>query len=167
MATREPQPRRRHAAFGVGLKHFVWGGYGNEIQTKDIETLDISSGRWEQPQPLQGSLPDRLEGMAVTSDGEMAYTFGGYRGSTRINSVYEINPRTLKCEEILPVSSYSPTGMSSSAIVCFNRKLIVYGGNTDQGRSDDLLVFDLRKSECIGTAGLFMSGVRYTRGGIF
>ena len=149
MSSQEPQPRYRHAAFGVGLKHFLWGGDGfTQNQTTQIETFDISSGKWEEPRLLQGSLPDRLWSMAVTTDGEYAYSFGGYSGSTRTSNIYEINLRTMRCRELRPQSSsHAPKGTSASRIVCFDERLVVYGGYADQGYTDDLYVFDLRKSE--------------------
>ena len=148
MSSREPQPRWLHGAFGVGLKYFLWGGAGSlTIRTAEIETFDITSAQWLNPQPLKGSPPDRLEGMAVTTDGDYAYSFGGWNGSTS-NHIYEINSRTLQCMKIPLASSYSPPEIQYSAIVCFNEKLVAYRGWTGQGPTDDLYVFDLRKSEC-------------------
>ena len=153
MSSREPQPRYNHAAFGVGMKHFVWGGdvdyRSTKIHTMQIETFDVSSWTWKEPQPLQGSLPDRLWGMAVTTDGKNVYSFGGHNSSTRINTVYQITPSTLQCEELQPAGSShrAPKGTTGSRIVYFKEKLVVYGGYTGQNYTDDLYVFDLRKSE--------------------
>ena len=73
MATREPLPRRDHAAVGIGSKLYVWGGYGgsSKIKTTALEIFDVTCATdWEQPQLLDGSnMPDGLWGMAVTSDG--------------------------------------------------------------------------------------------------
>lgn len=148
MLLREPQPRRWHAALGVGDKHFLWGGQGDSIRTTQIETFDVFSTKWVEPQLLQGSLPDRLDSMAVATDGEKAYTFGGYRGSTRINNIYEINLLTSQCKEIPPASSYSPPGVAGSGMVYWNEQLVVYGEYTSKGRTNDLHVFDLKKSKC-------------------
>lgn len=151
--TREPQPRSNHAAFGVGGKHFVWGGdvdsRSTKVHTTQIETFDISSWKWEEPQTLQGSLPDRLWGMAITTDGENVYSFGGHNSSTRINTVYQISPSTLQFEELQPTgSSYCvPKGATGSRIVYFKEQLVVFGGYTGQAYTDDLYVFDLKKSE--------------------
>lgn len=158
----EPQPRWKHAAFGVGLKHLLWGGRDDssadsEIQCAQIDTFDVSTAKWEKPRLLQGSIPDHLDNMAVTTDGHMAYSFGGWNGTTCINAVYEINLLTLQCRAIPPESSFSPPGISGSRIVYFNEKLVAYGGYTKQRPyTDDLYVFDLKKSECgtLGTASL-------------
>ena len=146
---KQPQPRWYHAAFGVGSKHFLWGGdCSPAIQTAQIETFDVSSAKWQEPLLLKGSPPGRLYAMAVTTDGDSAYSFGGYVGSTRTNSIYLINTRTLECRHVLPTSSYSPPGVAYSSILVYNEQLVACGGITDKGRTNDLYIFDLRKGEC-------------------
>ena len=146
---KQPQPRYHHAAFGVGSKHFLWGGNPSlAIQTAQIETFDVSSAKWQEPLLLKGSSPGSLYAMAVTTDGDSAYSFGGYVGSTRTNSIYEINTRTLECRHVLPTSSYSPPGVAYSSILLYNEQLVACGGDTDKGRTNDLYIFDLRKGEC-------------------
>ena len=164
MSSREPPPRWVHAAFGVGLKHYLWGGDGGsaEIQTTKIDIFDVSSTKWEEPQQLQGALPESLYNMGVTVDGENAYIFGGWNGSARINIVYEINLCTLQCRELLPASRQVPKGAIGSRIVCFGDKILVYGGLTVQGATDDLYVFDLKKSEC-GYSKFYSCLARCTR----
>ena len=147
--SREPQRRHYHAAFCVGSKHILWGGDGSPaIQTAQIEAFDIFSAKWREPLLLKGSPPARLEGMAVTTDGNSAYSFGGYEDSTRTNSIYEINLRTLECRKIPPASTSSPPGLAYIGMVLFQDHLVVYAGFTDKGRTTDLRVFNLRKSEC-------------------
>ena len=159
---KQPQGRSYHAAFGVGSKHFLWGGDGSAVQTAQIETFDVSSAKWQEPLLLKGSPPGRLYGMAVTTDGDSAYSFGGYVGSTRTNSIYEINTRTLECRHVLPTSSYSPPGVAYGSILLCNEQLVACGGHTDKGRTNDLYIFDLRKGEC-GNSKLYsclVSGAR-------
>ena len=147
MSSKETQPRQRHAAFGVGDKHFLWGGLGDSIPTTQMETFNVFSTKWVEPQLLKGSFPDRLNSMAVTTDGVKAYTFGGQRGSTRINNIYEINPLTLQCTKISPASFYSPPSVAGSGMVFFNQNLVVYGGLADDGSTNHLHAFDLRTGE--------------------
>ena len=55
----------------------------------------------------------------------------------------------MKCIEIVPATgSDTPTPRSSCRMVHFNRKLVVYGGYTDdRSVSSDLLLFDLDNSK--------------------
>lgn len=150
MSAREPTARYCHAAVSVGDKLFVWGGYNHRktIHTTSLESFNVSALKWEQPQQLNGSLPGGLRNAAVNSNSECAYTYGGYTDSIRLNILYEINPRTLWCRELLPNNpSHAPQKTSGCRMVDFNNKLVVYGGYTDEGYTDDLLVFDLNRSE--------------------
>ena len=150
MSAREPTARFLHAAIGVEEKLFIWGGYGGKIriQTSTLETFNVSTLQWEKPRQLNGSLPDGLHNAAVTSDSEYAYSYGGITGSTRFNSLHEINTRTLQCRELLPnSSSHAPQKTSGCRTVHFRKKLVVYGGSTGQTYTSDLLVFDLDKGE--------------------
>ena len=155
MATRQPLPRTRHAAVGIGRKLYVWGGYGgsSKIKTTALETFDVTSVQWEQQQLLNGSsMPDGLDGMAVTSDGETAYCCCGRTGSypyTYYNTVFEITPSQHLCKELQPTSpSLMPEKTSGSRVVRFRDKLILFGGLTGQRWTNKLHVFDLKKSEC-------------------
>ena len=156
MATREPPPRYGHGAVSIAMKQFVWGGdkpntrlAKTKVPTVEADTFNVMSLEWEKPLPLKGSLPNLLSDMAVAADGENAYSFGGWNGYTHINTVYEINTRTLECRELPPASTSNvPKGRIGSRSVHFRKKLVVFGGFTDEGATNDLYVFDLRSSEC-------------------
>ena len=152
MATRQPLPRDDHAAVGIGSKLYVWGGSGgsSKIKSNAVEVFDVPSISWKESKVIKGSdMPDGLHGMAVTSDGETAYCCCGRTGSTFHNTVFEITPSQHLCKELQPTShSLMPEGTSGSRVVRFQDKLILYGGWTGRGETNELHVFDLKKSEC-------------------
>ena len=155
MATRQPLPRASHAAVGIGSKLYVWGGYGgsSKIKTTALETFDVTSVQWEQSQLLNGSsVPDGLCDMAVTSDGETAYCCCGWTSSypsTYYNTVFEITPSQHLCKELQPTSpSLMPEKTSGSRVVRFHDKLVLFGGCTGHRWTNELHIFDLKKSEC-------------------
>ena len=152
---REPRARYGHAAVGVGQTLYVWGGKssGTSVQASTVECLDVPSATWQEPRQLRGHpLPHRLEGMAVTADGERAYWFGGSTGSGYSNAVYEVNMTSLECRELVPAStSPAPNKKYGSDMVHYQHMLVVYGGFTSEDRStDELHVFDLNTSEANG-----------------
>ena len=152
---REPQARNYHAAVGVGQTLHVWGGDGGDtsVQASTVECLDVPSATWQEPRQLRGHpLPDRLDSMAVTADGERAYSFGGRTGSGFSNAVYEVNMTSLECRELAPASaSPAPSKKVDSGMVHYQHMLVVYGGFTSEGRrTDELHVFDLNTSEANG-----------------
>ena len=156
MATRQPLPRNKHAAVGIGSKLYVWGGYGgsSEIKSTALEIFDVASLKWEEQKALHGcDIPNGLEDMAVTSNGETAYCCCGRTGSylnyNYYNTVFEIAPSQHLCKKLQPTSfSLMPEKISGSRVVRFHDKLILFGGFTGQRRTNELHVFDLKKSEC-------------------
>ena len=148
MSAREPTGTYGYAAVGVQDKLYIWAGYRN-VKTSTLETFNVSALKWEQPRQLNGSIPDGLWNAAVTSDGECAYTHGGLLSdSTRLNSLHEINTRTLQCRKLLPnSSSHAPQKTHGCCMVYFRKKLVVYGGIAKQTCTNDLHVFDLDTSE--------------------
>ena len=149
----EPSARWGHAAVGCGSNMFVWGGEGggSVVSSSVVELFNVQSTSWQEPRQLRGqSLPDGLYGMAVASDGERAYYFGGFvgRGNQRCNSLYVLDLSSMQCRQ-MATGGESPTARSNSAMVHYKRQLVVYGGSTGSGPSDELFVFDLDTSEAI------------------
>lgn len=159
MATRQPLPRAWHAAVGVGSKLYVWGGKSDPaIRTASLDIFDVPAMKWKEPQVLRGSavMPSELHSMAVTTDGETSYTFGGtagVRGSsskTYYNTVFQVTPSQRVCQELQPTSPsrMAPEKAVDSCIVQYQDKLVLHGGYTGQKRTKELYLFDLRESEC-------------------
>lgn len=150
MDAKEPEARHYHAAVGVGNKLYIWGGYNSlkSICSTTLESFDVSSLKWEQPRQVNGSFPDVLQNAAVTSENECSYSYAGLTGNTRLNALYEINLTTLQCREFETNSpSHVPQQTEGCRTVLFKNKLVVYGGYNGQSNTDDLLFFDLDKSE--------------------
>ena len=155
MDTRQPLPRARHAAVGIGSKLCVWGGYGgsSKIKSTALEIFDVTSLDWKQDVLHGCDMHDGLYGMAVTGDGETAYCCCGLVdsivNSTYYNTVFEITLSQHLCKELLPTShSLMPEKTLGSGVVQFQDKLILFGGFTGQSWTNELHVFDLKKSEC-------------------
>ena len=154
ISTAEPSARYGHAAVGSGSNMFVWGGDGgggSVVSSYVVERFNVQSTSWQEPRHIRGqSPPDGLYAMAVVSDGERAYYFGGYlgRGSQSCNSLYVLDLSSMQCRQ-MATGGESPTARSWSAMVHYKRRLVVYGGYTGSGASDELFVFDLDTSEAV------------------
>ena len=143
----EPKARAGHASFRIGRYMYIWAGSG--CRTDVVERLNLSTFTYEQRHLTDSSAPDVLDSMAVTWDESHGYTFGGLGDRAQsLNSIYCLDFSTLKRIEIVPATgSDTPSPRSASGMVYFNRKLVVYGGLTDDGISSDLLLFDLDNSK--------------------
>ena len=177
-SSREPQPMCFHAAVDFRQKLYIWGGLRlpSTVHNSMLETFDVPSEKWQQPQKLRGSLlPDDLCAMAVARDSEKAYFFGGVSFSsskaartrdsenprffggvsdsssnlTFFNTLYQLNLSTLECKELVPRNpSQAPVKQCGSGMVFFKDKLVVQGGYTGKDCSNELYTFDLKNSEC-------------------
>ena len=155
MATRpipEPSARFYHAAVGAGQNMLLWagdGGNGSAVPSSVVERFNVLTIAWQEPRQFDcQSFPSDLQRMAVTSDGEKAYFFGGWvgpGGCESRNKLYALDLSSLLCEEVVPAEE-CPNPRANSGMVHYRRKLVLYGGYT-QGPSDDLFVFDLDNSE--------------------
>ena len=145
MASFRPAARRYHAAVGAGQTMLVWGGRGEGIQTSTVESFDVTSLTWKEPRQLQGDLPIALASVAVASDGEKAYMFGGLSSRGLENKLFSLDLASLECRELVPSSTPRPSGREHCRMVCCGGKLVVYGGFSGSviGASDDLYTFDL------------------------
>lgn len=160
MSSREPQPRSSHAAVGIGRKLYVWGGKGDpsqaSIQCTTIESFDVLSETWQPPKEVDCPLPSTLLSMAVATDGESAYFFGGSPElHTYSNTVYWVEPSTGRgqCWELVPRNpSEAPRKGCGAGMVCYNYKLVVYGGFDGKECTNELRVMDLGTSECVETS---------------
>ena len=165
MGQTEPDARYHHGAFSSGQNMVVWAGDGSRSDV--LETFNVFSHAWREAKTLRASdAPERLDSMAVASDGDSKlYSFGGDGGRGLINSIFCLDTNSLECREIVPATGTdTPSPRHSSAMVHFNRQLIVHGGWTNDGASSDLLRFHLDNSkDCKGVCHLFVSCRRERR----
>jgi hypothetical protein len=102
---------------------------GGGVETGVVEGFDVVSAIWRDPRRLHGDpLPPGLQGMAVTTDGEKGYVFGGYTGGKRFDLLFSIDPTSLDCRELVPSagSSSRPGARRDSAIVRHERRLVTW-----------------------------------------
>ena len=155
----EPSARMFHAALPMGNHMFMWGGITSEdsspVKSSVVECFNVLSYSWEQPRRLLNEvLPVGYSNMAVASDGENSYLFGGTNKSEELCSeIYEVRMPSLECKKLVPTADPINT-RGLSALVCVNRTLISYGGVIDKPHtmptlSKKLFVFDLIESECV------------------
>ena len=153
---KQPHARRSHAAVSEEQNMLIWGGENRDgsLKTSTLEIFDVLSVVWQDSQQFRGQpLYDGHRGMAVASDGEKAYMFGGVTGpfgsQTCCNTLYQFDLTSMECTILEPsTTAVSPSAAEGSRMVCANRKLVLYGGFTYANLpSDELFTFDLDTSE--------------------
>ena len=144
---------------------FMWGGitteYSSPVDPSVVECFNVLSLSWEQPSRRllnHKVIPAGYCKMAVASDGENSYLFGGsdiesVSAEDPFNEIYEVHMPSLKCKKLVPAADSDSLFTPGNALVCVNRTLISYGGvevdsaNPMPTLSEKLFVFDLIKSE--------------------
>ena len=149
----EPLPRSDHAAVGVDNELHMWGGlagYGKKSREEadKIEVFDISTELWKQ-KPTYGTPPPGLCNTAYTVVGSCLFVFGGHDGRSRHNTLFKLDLHSFQWEQVqVSNPSSSPQRKRGCGMVSYgDNQLVIFGGYTDSGYTDELHVFDLDKGE--------------------
>ena len=154
MATKQskyvPPPTRDHAAVATGDKLYRWGGRGSGQRRNMVDVFDVSKEQWECL-PTHGPPPPAIRGCAYTAIGSSLFTFGGHDGHSYYNSLHQLDTETMEWRELVPRNpSDAPQKKSGCGMVSLDDdQLVVFAGFMEDGeRTDELHVFDTKKSEC-------------------
>ena len=123
---------------------FVWAG--SKCRSDIVDAYNIFDLAWTETRQLN-FISECLDSMAIARDGtQKMYSFGGQNGdSKRINSIYSLDFSSLECEEIR--STNPPSPRAHCRMVFFDKKLVVYGGRTNDGVSSVLYLFSVDNSK--------------------
>ena len=110
-----------------------------------IDVFDPETGFWHQ-QPTTGEIPPAVSGSACATIGLKLYSFGGDDGSSRHNSLHELNLSTMEWKEVKPQNpSDGPQKKGWCGMVAYeDHSLVMFGGKNS---TDGLHVFNLKESE--------------------
>lgn len=149
-----PTPRYGHVAATIGYYQFTWGGgtgsWGRSKKlASTVEIFNFSCEQWEKPKPTRGSPPSGYVRPAHTIIGNKLYTFGGYDGSSRYNSLHCLDLSSMEWKEVVPRNPCAgPRKKSGCEMVSFqDDKLVVFAGSTGDQMTDEFHVFNITESE--------------------
>ena len=154
MATKQskyvPPPTEGHAAVPIGDKIYRWGGKKSEERRNVVDVFDVKKEQWECL-PTRGPPPPGIDGCTYTAIGSFLFTFGGYGDHSFHNSIHQLDTKTMEWRGLVPRNpSDAPQKKSKCEMVSLDDdKLVVFAGYTERGQTDELHVFDTKKSECV------------------
>eukprot|EP00002_Diphylleia_rotans_P034042 TRINITY_DN7285_c0_g1_i5.p1 TRINITY_DN7285_c0_g1~~TRINITY_DN7285_c0_g1_i5.p1 ORF type:complete len:2384 (+),score=458.96 TRINITY_DN7285_c0_g1_i5:132-7283(+) len=145
-----PSPKKGSASIAVGPHLVLIGGVGsNSLSTNDAWTWEFEMRHWIDTTNLKSPI-HRSEASLVQNGDKGFIIFGGsthYIEELLLNDVWEFSIQSGGWTQIFEGSSTSgPQPRAGAAVAIESRNLIVSGGRTSAGFSDDALwILDLEK----------------------
>ena len=132
----EPSPRWGHCATPVGGRCFLWGGRvpdfsasGRKKLASTVEIFDPYLEVWER-RPTFGVPPPGLYYGTSVSHLDQLYSFGGFDGTSRYNTLHTLDPNSLEWKEQRVLNQADgPMRKRSCGMVPYGQdKLALFGG---------------------------------------
>ena len=153
MSSAVPSPRSDHFSAGSNGATFFWGGISKEeserkwILVPDLEYLyefNLLLAKWYR-HPLKGQYPPGVYDGSCAVVNNCLYTYGGLdKEGKRTASLFELNLSTKSWRELSCPGAVGPRKKRSCGMVAYNSTLIIYGGRTDDGPTNELHMFDIK-----------------------
>lgn len=137
-----PEARSNHALIQVNKYLYLYGGLGNTGYFSDMWTFDIDQETWSLLSPF-GSLPTARHLFAYGSFGDALVIWGGEDSTGLLNDIHIYNSITNKWTTITSLSYILPTSRKGACAVFQMPDIFIYGGETQNGFSSELWVFNL------------------------
>ena len=137
-ASSEPYPRFAHCSAAAEGKLYVWGGRGGEPTS--LHVFDPMVKSWET-KSTTGDPPTGVLWSASASAGHHLYQYGGAGDGSYQGSLHHLDTTTL-CWTELPSGPVKRKGCCGM-VICGDM-LILLGGVSEEGSTDELHVFDLK-----------------------
>jgi len=132
----EPSPRWDHYAAPVGGRCFLWGGCvpdfsasGRKKLASTVEIFHPYQETWEQ-QPTSGVPPPGLYLGTSVSLLDQLYSFGGFDGASRYNTLHMLDPTSLEWKQKRALNlADGPMRKSGCGMVPYRQdRLALFGG---------------------------------------
>ena len=144
----QPSPRGGHASVSIGGKVVQWGGYDKD-KLIPASTVEMFDGSWESIETV-GTPPTAVIYSASTSIGSTAYNFGGLDGNSRSNALHSLTAGEWRWRELRALNpEQGPRPKRGSGMVTHREDvLVVVGGETDDGLTNEIHCFCVGGGEC-------------------
>ncbi|CDO94773.1 unnamed protein product [Kluyveromyces dobzhanskii CBS 2104] len=155
IADATPPPRVGHASTLCGNAFVIFGGDTHKVNEAglmddDIYLFNINSHKWTIPSP-QGPRPlgrygHKISIVAANQMKTKLYVFGGQFDDTYFNdlAVFDLSSfrRPDSHWEFIKPATFIPPPLTNHTMISFDHKLWVFGGDTPQGLTNELFIFD-------------------------
>ena len=147
-----PSPRSFHFSASKNRSTFYWGGrifdvpknkYVPVVDLEYLYELEVVGGKWKK-HLLKGQHPPGVYHGACAVVGDILCFYGGFDKEGELTgSLFELNLSTKSWRELSRPGTGGPKKKQSCGMVAYNSTLIIHGGLTRDGSTNELHVFDL------------------------
>ena len=147
MAFVEPSGRDSCVSATIDSKVFVWGGELTDDKDtshlKNIYILDNLKENWIS-KSTTGEHPRGYKSCCSAQSGNVLYVYGGYyENEEDTGSLFSLNLDILSWRELSPHVHDGPSKKFGGGMVVQGDKIILFGGGSDEGRTNELHIFNL------------------------
>ena len=108
-------------------KLYLWGGY-TDAEPNAVHIYSVNTETWKNeitkgPHPRAG-----LKGGGCSIAGQHIYLYGGFDGSSRYGSLYQLNTDNWSWSELSNCSADEPCRKSGCGMITYKDQLVVVGG---------------------------------------
>ena len=143
-----PSPRSYHFSAAVVDKLYVCGGegrLGESLVTSIVHHYDPDGETWNT-NTCEGPHPPGIRDGTCASAGHHLYTYGGWdEGGKYQGTLHLLDTRSRRWKLIS--SEGGPKKKAGSRMIVYDSKIVVFGGHSNSGRTNELHTFNLKEGE--------------------
>jgi N-acetylneuraminic acid mutarotase len=129
LAGSNPGPRRNHTAVWTGTVMIVWGGFSGNVRWNTGGRYDPVTNSWAETSAVGAGVPTPRESHTAVWTGTRMIVWGGFSGSTPLDSGGIYNPATNSWVETSTTTNV-PARRTNHTAVWTGTDMIVWGGAT-------------------------------------
>ena len=122
-----PSPRSSPFAASIKDSLYLWGGRG-DTEPNTVHIYSVNTETWMREFTKGPHPPARLYTGGCSLAGQHIYLYGGYDGSSRSGSLYQLNTDNWSWSELSNCSAGGPVRKSGCGMITYKDQLVVVGG---------------------------------------
>ena len=130
-----PSPRSWSFLASAWDRLYLWGGYGDS-EPSTVHIYSVNTETWMREFTKGPHPPAGLDNGGCSLAGQHIYLYGGYDGSSRSGSLYQMNTDNWSWSELTNCCAGGPGRKEGCRIITYKDQLVVVGGYCDYAGPD-------------------------------
>ena len=136
-ATTGSSPSARKSSFVASAadRLYLWGGRG-DTEPNTVHIYSVNTETWMREFTMGPHPPAGLRDGGCSLAGQHIYLYGGYDGSSRSGSLYQLNTDNWSWSELSNCSAGGPGRKTGCGMITYKDQLVVVGGTYGNKKPD-------------------------------